>query len=197
MNLNKRDIQKEETLLNIRNSIRELVTEVGYDNMTIRMICKRANVSTGAFYYHFKSKDDILYDHYLFTMKHFESIYNNNLVKLDPILALNKLIEELVSYTSTIIKELDVPYHRAFITEYAIWSKRSPDMIRWIMNDCFTRAYEMKILNDNFSPAQRSEMLWNMYIGSKIIYCTIGQGFFDYNKISYQFKEWVDLVCSK
>ena len=37
-----------------------LMKQIGYDNITIRMICTEAGISTGMFYKHFSSKEDIL-----------------------------------------------------------------------------------------------------------------------------------------
>ena len=38
----------------------ELSREKGFDKITVRDVCARAGVTTGAFYHHFASKDDIL-----------------------------------------------------------------------------------------------------------------------------------------
>ncbi len=37
-----------------------LAEECGYDNLTIRDICKEAGVTTGAFYHHFSQKTDLM-----------------------------------------------------------------------------------------------------------------------------------------
>lgn len=39
----------------------KLFKEFGYDNTTVGMICKKANISKGTFYYHFQNKNDIIY----------------------------------------------------------------------------------------------------------------------------------------
>lgn len=49
-----------ETKERIIESARELLLEKEYQKIGIRDICERANVSTGAFYHHFSSKDDII-----------------------------------------------------------------------------------------------------------------------------------------
>lgn len=41
----------------------EMFKEEGYDNISIPMICKKAKVSKGTFYYHFQSKDEIIHDY--------------------------------------------------------------------------------------------------------------------------------------
>lgn len=38
----------------------ELFKQKGFDNVTVNDICNAANITKGTFYYHFKSKDDLL-----------------------------------------------------------------------------------------------------------------------------------------
>lgn len=43
-----------------------LMDEVGYEKVTIRSLCSRAGISTGKFYYYFRSKEDMMslfFDH--------------------------------------------------------------------------------------------------------------------------------------
>lgn len=54
--------QAEETRQRIYTSAIELMEENGFGNFTIEDISKRANVSVGAFYHYFDSKNDILAD---------------------------------------------------------------------------------------------------------------------------------------
>ncbi|MBW4437515.1 MAG: TetR/AcrR family transcriptional regulator [Pleurocapsa minor GSE-CHR-MK-17-07R] len=44
----------------LRDALMELVTEIGYDNVTIQDIVDRANVSRTTFYLHYKDKDHLL-----------------------------------------------------------------------------------------------------------------------------------------
>ena len=46
----------------IRNAV-NLFKEYGYDHTTIAMICQKAKISKGTFYYHFQGKGDIIYAH--------------------------------------------------------------------------------------------------------------------------------------
>lgn len=45
-------------------SIIQLSREKGYEKVTIRDICKRADISTGSFYHHYDSKEDLAKDAY-------------------------------------------------------------------------------------------------------------------------------------
>lgn len=52
---------KPERIDEIINSAIDEFNEKGYENATMESIAKRANISKGGLYHHFKSKDDILF----------------------------------------------------------------------------------------------------------------------------------------
>ena len=56
----RRRIQAEKTRRAILDAAARLTREGGFDRLTIRDICQAAGVTTGAFYHHFSSKEDIL-----------------------------------------------------------------------------------------------------------------------------------------
>lgn len=55
-----RQVQSEATRRSILAAASQLAREKGFDRLTVREICQAAGVTTGAFYHHFSSKDDIL-----------------------------------------------------------------------------------------------------------------------------------------
>lgn len=59
-----------------------MMKQIGYDNITIRMICKEADISTGMFYKHFNSKEKILAFYYDKAQEDFETIINEQLSQL-------------------------------------------------------------------------------------------------------------------
>lgn len=95
----KKDAQKRKK--EIMTAAGELFHEKGYLNTTTQDIIKKVGISRGLLYYHFKSKEDILYqivEGYLQPLiKRFENITQNE--KLDPI---EKVIEFI---NNTIISE--------------------------------------------------------------------------------------------
>lgn len=56
----RRQVQGEATRLAILDAAIRLTRQVGFDKMTIRDICTAAGVTTGAFYHHFSSKEDLV-----------------------------------------------------------------------------------------------------------------------------------------
>lgn len=55
----KQKIRSRTSRENIINSASECFTKIGYDQTDVEEICRRANLTKGAFYYHFSSKQDL------------------------------------------------------------------------------------------------------------------------------------------
>ena len=57
----------------------ELFRERGYDQVTIEDICRELNIVRGTFYYHFRTKDEVLFGFYeepeAFTVEHVSAIF--------------------------------------------------------------------------------------------------------------------------
>jgi TetR/AcrR family fatty acid metabolism transcriptional regulator len=64
---------KKSTKSRILDVMMKLFNEKGYANTSINEVCRRAKVSKGALYHHFKSKEDLLFT---FMDKFFEDYYN-------------------------------------------------------------------------------------------------------------------------
>lgn len=56
----RRRLQGRETERNILSTALELMRERGFDKVSVRDICRRAGITTGAFYHHFPSKEALL-----------------------------------------------------------------------------------------------------------------------------------------
>ncbi|MNC45163.1 Bacterial regulatory protein, tetR family [compost metagenome] len=56
--LTERQLKSQQVKENIHNAAIRMLKEYEYDYLTVRNVCKEANVSTGTFYHHFKNKDD-------------------------------------------------------------------------------------------------------------------------------------------
>lgn len=79
MAITKRDEQAAQTKNTIIRVALNLIQKKGYHNMSIRQLCQEAGISTGAFYHHFSSKEEMinngfaLYDEALDQLlKHYE-----------------------------------------------------------------------------------------------------------------------------
>ncbi|HIS40201.1 MAG TPA: TetR/AcrR family transcriptional regulator [Candidatus Aphodovivens avistercoris] len=56
----KRELQTQETKRRIATAAKELFGEYGFEPVSVKDIAERAGVTTGALYYHFKNKDDLI-----------------------------------------------------------------------------------------------------------------------------------------
>jgi AcrR family transcriptional regulator len=58
--LSKQQQKSKETRERIFRAAKQILKKKGYDELSIKNICEEAGVSNGSFYYHFKTKDDLL-----------------------------------------------------------------------------------------------------------------------------------------
>ena len=56
----RRRLQADQTEQSILRAAMELFRAGGYDKVSVRDICKAAGITTGAFYHHFRSKEDLI-----------------------------------------------------------------------------------------------------------------------------------------
>lgn len=72
--LTKRKVQGRETRQKLFETSIALFNERGYENVTIDDICEKIGVSKGAFYTHFKSKDQVIVENFLYLNSSYEEV---------------------------------------------------------------------------------------------------------------------------
>jgi len=93
--LTNRQIQALTTKNKIYQIAIELMEKVGYENIKIEDICKKAGVSVGSFYNYFKSKDDILIE----IFKRADIYFENEVVnKLNSVNSLEQIVKFFTYY---------------------------------------------------------------------------------------------------
>ncbi|MCM1989479.1 TetR/AcrR family transcriptional regulator [Oceanirhabdus seepicola] len=111
-NLTNRQKQAIETKNKIFNVTIDLFNEIDFNEVTIRKICKEANVSIGTFYLYFKSKQEILYEIY---KKADEIFKKTDIVSRKDLNSFEKIIElikiqmntyETFHFNTNLVKEL-------------------------------------------------------------------------------------------
>ncbi|SHJ94033.1 transcriptional regulator, TetR family [Dethiosulfatibacter aminovorans DSM 17477] len=76
-NLTPRQIQAITTRTKIYKTAQKLISEYGFENVKISEICKKSEVSNGAFYHHFQSKYDIIVESFKEGDRYIESQLND------------------------------------------------------------------------------------------------------------------------
>ena len=89
-----RKIAAKESRENILHAYSNLLQTHGIENITIRSICKLAGVSTGCFYHHFQSRDDIMKEWYA----SFTSGVEKKINKLGPKDSKEKILLYFIGY---------------------------------------------------------------------------------------------------
>lgn len=76
------------TKIELQETAIRLFKEHGYDNVSVNQICKECNVSKTTFYFHYKSKHDLIMDFY-------SSVHENSQNALQNALISDSVIEQL------------------------------------------------------------------------------------------------------
>jgi len=73
--MTKRKIQGKETRQKIFDTSLALFNKYGYDKVTIDDICEKIGMSKGAFYTHFKSKDQIILEDFVLLNSYYDEVF--------------------------------------------------------------------------------------------------------------------------
>lgn len=168
--INSRQKQAIETEMKIVKTALSLMKNKGYENTSIREICSAAGISTGAFYHHFKSKEDMINIGFSMYDKYLEDILDTY-TETD---SLRMLHFVLLNQTEYVIKEggnLVLELYRALLsshTQYAIDKDRLYYRTVWKYADQCLR--EQRI-NTSLSADYISELLIRVVRGDIIDWC--------------------------
>lgn len=96
----------------------KLIKEYGFDAVTMQQICSEANVSTGAFYHHLKSKAGIIVEGYSRCDEYFEHVVSQKLSQYPTVYEkIIKYIGYQMEYTEYMGVDLMIQIYKAQITE--------------------------------------------------------------------------------
>ncbi|MFK4303296.1 TetR/AcrR family fatty acid metabolism transcriptional regulator [Paenibacillus sp. RC254] len=119
--LNGRKLQSLQTKKNIYNSTLELMHEKSLEKIKIEDICRKAGVSVGSFYNHFKTKSDILVEMYAQADGYFELKFKNELPSESIMQDLIQYFEVYAEYNQNVgletVQQLYTSNNKLFITK--------------------------------------------------------------------------------
>lgn len=95
MTTTNRQRQAARTRKHIHEVSMALFEEHGFNKVTIHQICSACGISTGAFYHHYQSKDDILIEQYRVT----DASFFGNIADLAGPTYIDKIIEYMSNYS--------------------------------------------------------------------------------------------------
>lgn len=109
--------QADQTKKKLMDVSMRLIKQYGFDAVTINQICSEAGVSTGAFYYHLKSKAGIIMEGYAECDDYFETVVPQKLTGATPYQQIMEYIEYQMDYAENMGLDLMIQVYRAQITE--------------------------------------------------------------------------------
>lgn len=115
--LTNRQLQAIATKEHIMNTVKGLRKRYTYDQLNIDLICKEAGVSTGAFYHHFKSKQDLIVEGYGECDNFFKENIIGRLKSIDNIDRILEYIDYQMKYAIDVGIELMTEVYKAQITD--------------------------------------------------------------------------------
>jgi TetR/AcrR family transcriptional regulator, fatty acid metabolism regulator protein len=93
--MTRRKNQAMQTKQKIFSAAMSIMQKQGFEETTIEQICKKANVSIGTFYIHYKSKHDVLFEIYQLADQYFEDVVEP---ELEPLELKEKILRFFVHY---------------------------------------------------------------------------------------------------
>lgn len=109
--------QADQTKRKLMEVSMRLIKQCGFDAVTINQICGEAGVSTGAFYYHLKSKAGIIIEGYAECDYYFETVVPQKLTGDTPYQQILEYIGYQMDYAEDMGLDLMIQIYRAQITE--------------------------------------------------------------------------------
>ena len=159
----RRKEQAQKTETTILNAALELMRTDGFEAVTVRDICTRAGITTGAFYHHFKSKEE-LFDKGFTPMDQFMGKVLETCPNDDPVARLKTILDHYALFMEN-CGTLAAQYYQRRLGNPDAASLDPTHYIHSVMEDCFAQAQSQgyRILNDD--PAWMAEFCYCHFRG--------------------------------
>lgn len=171
------------TKMRIVNNAMELFQKHGFQNVSVGRICESVQITRSAFYYHFKTKDEI-FDYFLITpelyvaeqiipslkMEQYIKSYRSQFFMIFELFLLRvvELGPEIVGFVFK--RNIDSNVHNIAPRDITMWN---------VYVDLIGKAQEMKEVSDRLDAEKTVEMIIHVVNGIGVAWCNKG-GSFDY-----------------
>lgn len=139
----RRKEQAQRTETAILDAALSLMREAGFDAVTVRDICKKAGITTGAFYHHFQSKEELFDKGFAPLDQYMKKALEDQPVD-DPAQRLKAILCNYAVFMEN-CGELAAQYYQRKLANPEIASLDPSRYIRRALIDCFTQAREQEI----------------------------------------------------
>lgn len=145
----RRKEQAQKTETTILNAALELMRTDGFEAVTVRDICKHAGITTGAFYHHFKSKEE-LFDKGFAPLDQFMKTVLEEQQTEDPAVQLWIILEHYALFMEN-CGTLAAQYYQRRLGNPDATSLDPTHYIHTVLKDCFLQAQKQgyRVLQDD------------------------------------------------
>lgn len=139
----RRKEQAQRTETAILDAALTLMREAGFEGVTVRDICKKAGITTGAFYHHFQSKEELFDKGFAPLDQYMEEALADQPAD-DPARRLKAILSHYAGFMEN-CGELAAQYYQRRLADPGVESLDASRYIRRALVDCFTQAKEQGI----------------------------------------------------
>lgn len=160
-----RQRRSEATRKAILDAAVRLTKEGGFDRLNVRDLCAAAGVTTGAFYHHFSSKDDLLTQGFSSLDVYLEEAMKSRL-GAPPLERLEALIRAYAAYTEDMGWQTMALYYTRRLSDPSSAASLSPNRYTLrAMEECLQELAAEHILSPERSPAWTAEFFFRHFRG--------------------------------
>lgn len=134
----RRKAQSQHTETTILNAALELMREAGFHSVTVRDICKKAGITTGAFYHHFRSKEELFDKGFAPLDQHIRQELESKPTE-DPAERLEVVLRGYAGFIED-CGELTARYYQRRLSDQGAISMDVTRTVRKVMIQCFEQA---------------------------------------------------------
>lgn len=190
----RREEQSRQTEQRILRSALELMRERGYEKVSIRDICAHAEVTTGAFYHHFPSKEALVargfgaLDHYV------EQVVTTKQENTSPVERLRIILGAYADFMERESGSLTARYYRMRLDNAETGVRLDPTgYVKKAMVDCFRATEEIGIFSVDRSPEWLARFCYAHFRGLVIDWMLSGYAYSLRDRMLDEFQTLIDL----
>ncbi len=165
MNYQEERKQKAETTRrDILDAAADLARERGFEQMSVRDVCARAGVTTGAFYHHFSSKEELVTQGFTTLDDYLEKEMADCRFS-DPLRRLEFLLRSFAGYTEKMgWQNMALYYQRRFSAQSSAAASPHRFTLR-TMVECFEELSEEGVLSPAYTPKWAADLCFRHFRG--------------------------------
>jgi AcrR family transcriptional regulator len=167
--MNRQKTKKDATRELILTEASKLFSLLGYEKTTLDQILEKANIAKGTFYYHFKSKEQLVEEMINNGYANFSTIVSQDLESgISPLEILNKVIVNFVDWTLNNPDQLKVVLSQRFSMLSSLNPENKAGSFREITSYLFSIAQKNGEMKDDIKPMELAQMLGMMLVQAQL-----------------------------